>query len=256
MGVGVHATVSVLSVCGGSTLICVEGGGGGTQQYVVYVWWWWWATLIIVQGRRVGHTITVSLRHCRVGRLIDAGNIIPPSPPRTLGFGARQTVARLFHHTPGFRMLEHHVHNYTEELGAAKFCLAAAGWGWGGRMKVAVSHGCAPGACRRGAVSGCTQALSSSVSVWMYTGIFIMCEWMYTGRVRYWLLTLPLLRLPPPPHTFSHCAGWDPGGVGGAASYARLCHTCAHVPGGCLVICPCAWWVLSHALVPSWTQPS
>jgi hypothetical protein len=26
----------------------------------------------------------------------------------------------------------------------AQFCLAAAGWGWGGRMKSAVAHGCVP----------------------------------------------------------------------------------------------------------------
>ena len=96
---------------------------------------------------REGGWGTLSLYDCQVDRLVDA--LLPP-PPRTLGFGARQTVARLFRHTPGFRMLEHHVHNYTEELGAAKFCLAAAGWGWGGRMKVAMSHGCAPGVCRGG----------------------------------------------------------------------------------------------------------
>lgn len=29
-------------------------------------------------------------------------------------------------------------------LSKSIFCLAAAGWGWGGRMKVAVTRGCIP----------------------------------------------------------------------------------------------------------------
>jgi hypothetical protein len=59
-------------------------------------------------------------------------------------FGARQTVARLFSDTPGYVITAQHISNYQEQLASSKFCLAPAGWGWGGRMKVALLHGCVP----------------------------------------------------------------------------------------------------------------
>jgi hypothetical protein len=59
-------------------------------------------------------------------------------------FGARQTVARMFNNTPGYVITAQHVGNYQEQLALSKFCLAPAGWGWGGRMKVALMHGCVP----------------------------------------------------------------------------------------------------------------
>ena len=56
--------------------------------------------------------------------------------------GARQTLYRMFNRTPGFHILDHHTHaDYWQRLARSTFCLAAAGWGWGGRMKVAVTRG-------------------------------------------------------------------------------------------------------------------
>ena len=59
-------------------------------------------------------------------------------------YGARQTLARMFGGTEGHVMSATHIHNYQQMPSASKFCLAPAGWGWGGRMKVAVMHGCVP----------------------------------------------------------------------------------------------------------------
>lgn len=60
-------------------------------------------------------------------------------------FGARQTMHRMFKNTTGFSLLDHHTHeNYWERKSSSIFCLAAAGWGWGGRMKNAVTRGCIP----------------------------------------------------------------------------------------------------------------
>ncbi len=59
-------------------------------------------------------------------------------------YGARQTVARLFGELPGYVITAHHIGNYQQMLSSSKFCLAPPGWGWGGRMKVAVMHGCVP----------------------------------------------------------------------------------------------------------------
>jgi hypothetical protein len=36
------------------------------------------------------------------------------------------------------------IHNYTEELRAAKFCLAPYGAGWGIRVTISMAHGCVP----------------------------------------------------------------------------------------------------------------
>jgi hypothetical protein len=60
-------------------------------------------------------------------------------------FGARQTMHRMFKNATGFSLLDHHTHeNYWERKSSSIFCLAAAGWGWGGRMKNAVTRGCIP----------------------------------------------------------------------------------------------------------------
>jgi len=60
-------------------------------------------------------------------------------------FGARQTVYRAHHHRPGFKIMTQHAKGtYWHDLSTSVFCLAAAGYGWGGRMKVAVTRGCIP----------------------------------------------------------------------------------------------------------------
>ncbi len=42
-------------------------------------------------------------------------------------------------------LLSHHTHgSYWDKLSSSIFCVAAAGWGWGGRMKTAVTRGCIP----------------------------------------------------------------------------------------------------------------
>jgi hypothetical protein len=60
-------------------------------------------------------------------------------------FGARQTVYRMFAKTEGFVVHTSHTHDtYWRDLSSSIFCLATAGWGWGGRMKTAVTRGCIP----------------------------------------------------------------------------------------------------------------
>eukprot|EP00955_Chlamydomonas_euryale_P060851 357837-Chlamydomonas_euryale.AAC.3 len=60
-------------------------------------------------------------------------------------FGARQTLHRMFHASPGMALLDHHVgDDYWARVSRSLFCVAAAGWGWGGRMKAAVTRGCIP----------------------------------------------------------------------------------------------------------------
>ena len=75
-------------------------------------------------------------------------NLNPNEPPwRDAGysFGARQTVYKMFKNTTGFSLLDHHTHEtYWRRKSASIFCLAASGWGWGGRMKNAVTRGCIP----------------------------------------------------------------------------------------------------------------
>ena len=61
--------------------------------------------------------------------------------------GARQTVYRMFGEgrAEGFVIHTSHTHgSYWHELSTSVFCLAAAGWAWGGRMKAAVTRGCIP----------------------------------------------------------------------------------------------------------------
>ena len=65
-------------------------------------------------------------------------------------------MARLFGDLPGWVITPNHVGNYQQMLSSSKFCLAAAGWGWGGRMKVAVMHGCVPVIIQ---VGGCSSRL-------------------------------------------------------------------------------------------------
>jgi len=67
-----------------------------------------------------------------------------PESDAMYSFGARQTVARMYRNDPRFRLIETHVVNYTAEIMNAQFCLGPAGWGWGGRVKAAVLHGCIP----------------------------------------------------------------------------------------------------------------
>ena len=67
-----------------------------------------------------------------------------PEVAAAYSWGARQTVARLFQHHPGFKIHHHHINDLEVQLASSKFCLAPAGWGWGGRMKVALLHGCVP----------------------------------------------------------------------------------------------------------------
>ena len=50
----------------------------------------------------------------------------------------------MFGGTEGHVMSATHIHNYQQMLSTSKFCLAPAGWGWGGRLKAAVLHGCVP----------------------------------------------------------------------------------------------------------------
>jgi len=60
-------------------------------------------------------------------------------------FGARQTLYRMFSNSSAFALhSKHTVETYWQHLTSSIFCLAAAGWGWGGRMKVAVTRGCIP----------------------------------------------------------------------------------------------------------------
>lgn len=60
-------------------------------------------------------------------------------------FGARQLLYRMFASMPGWKLRSSHAGaSYWHDLEGSKFCLASAGWGWGGRMKVAVTHGCVP----------------------------------------------------------------------------------------------------------------
>jgi len=60
-------------------------------------------------------------------------------------FGVRQSVHHMFAGKPGFAIHSSHTHgSYWQDLTNATFCLASAGWGWGGRMKVAVTRGCIP----------------------------------------------------------------------------------------------------------------
>lgn len=60
-------------------------------------------------------------------------------------FGARQTLFRMFHGVEGFQLRHKHSHgSYWKDLSSSIFCVAAAGWAWGGRMKVAVTRGCIP----------------------------------------------------------------------------------------------------------------
>ena len=48
-------------------------------------------------------------------------------------------------HAQGFMIRTKHSHNsYWHDLASSIFCVAAAGWAWGGRMKVAVTRGCIP----------------------------------------------------------------------------------------------------------------
>ena len=55
-----------------------------------------------------------------------------------------QMVSQLYGNDSRFLIIDHHVEGYRGRQAAAKFCLATAGWGWGGRMKSAVLAGCVP----------------------------------------------------------------------------------------------------------------
>lgn len=46
--------------------------------------------------------------------------------------------------TPSPQFFLKHIPDYAAQQHAAQFCLAALGWGWGGRMKAAVLNGCIP----------------------------------------------------------------------------------------------------------------
>jgi len=60
-------------------------------------------------------------------------------------WGGRQTIYRLHGHLPGYKIYTRHTpESYWKHLSTSVFCLAAAGWGWGGRMKVSVTRGCIP----------------------------------------------------------------------------------------------------------------
>jgi hypothetical protein len=59
-------------------------------------------------------------------------------------WGARQTVARLFQHHPGFSIHHQHVNDLELQLSSSKFCLAPAGWGWGTYVKLSATKGCVP----------------------------------------------------------------------------------------------------------------
>ena len=60
-------------------------------------------------------------------------------------FGVRQTLHHMFNDLPGYQLKTNHAHGaYWTDLSSSIFCVAAAGWGWGGRMKAAVTRGCIP----------------------------------------------------------------------------------------------------------------
>ncbi len=60
-------------------------------------------------------------------------------------FGSRQTVYRMFAGVEGYIIKTIHTPgSYWQDLSSSVFCLASAGWGWGGRMKAAVTRGCIP----------------------------------------------------------------------------------------------------------------
>ncbi|GAX82714.1 hypothetical protein CEUSTIGMA_g10140.t1 [Chlamydomonas eustigma] len=59
-------------------------------------------------------------------------------------FGARQMFVKMLQGHPGAQIFEKHVPDYNQRLFESIFCLAAAGWGWGGRMKFSIMHGCIP----------------------------------------------------------------------------------------------------------------
>jgi len=98
--------------------------------------------------------VNPDLRHARKDLIFFAGpvnihhgqdhNYDEPWSDNLYSFGARQSFARMFRNYPGVRMFEQHISNYADQLSKVKFCIAAAGWGWGGRMKAAVTHGCIP----------------------------------------------------------------------------------------------------------------
>ena len=67
-----------------------------------------------------------------------------PESQGAYSFGARQTVARMFQHHPGYLIHPGALAGYQQQLARSKFCLAPAGWGWGGRVKSSVVHGCVP----------------------------------------------------------------------------------------------------------------
>jgi len=67
-----------------------------------------------------------------------------PESDAQYSWGVRQTVFRLYKNLPGWKFFEKHVPDYAAQQHNAQFCLAALGWGWGGRMKAAVLNGCIP----------------------------------------------------------------------------------------------------------------
>ncbi|KAG1657850.1 hypothetical protein FOA52_002029 [Chlamydomonas sp. UWO 241] len=75
----------------------------------------------------------------------DARNVTTPWSDAHYSFGLRQLLYRLHHDAPGFNIRTTHARaTYWEDLSSSIFCVAAAGWAWGGRMKVAVTRGCIP----------------------------------------------------------------------------------------------------------------
>lgn len=67
-----------------------------------------------------------------------------PEADAEYSFGVRQTFANMFQHHPEIKVFYKMIDNYWEEFHASVFCLAPAGWGWGARVKSAVTRGCIP----------------------------------------------------------------------------------------------------------------
>ncbi|KAG1673542.1 hypothetical protein FOA52_003842 [Chlamydomonas sp. UWO 241] len=71
-------------------------------------------------------------------------NLAEPTQDAGYSFGVRQTFARLYEHHPEVKIFFSMVDDYWQQVASSIFCLAPAGWGWGARVKGAITSGCIP----------------------------------------------------------------------------------------------------------------
>ncbi len=128
------------------------------------------------------------LLSCSIGCFVSIRNCLTYN-----SFGARQTVYRMFNGYPGFVVRTSHAHDsYWKDLSSSIFCLASAGWGWGGRMKAAVTRGCIPVIIQVRVFSGTEMLIWVIVSLFSQDGIKVEFEEQlplkdYAIRVPTWL---------------------------------------------------------------------